>query len=131
MTKQDHIQYWMELAEHDWETCESLFATGRYDSCLFYAHLLLEKLLKALWVKSHAENVPPKIHPLHLLALDINLELPQETLTYLKQVNRFAIESRYPDYKMSFYRECTREFTEANLKRIQETATWLKEKLKS
>ena len=131
MTKQEHIQYWIDSAAHDWTVCQSLFEDGHYDYSLFVAHLVLEKLLKALWVKAQAEDIPPKIHHLHLLALETDLEFPKETLTYFKEVNRFAIETRYPDYKKSFLQECTREFTEANLKRIQEIAAWLQEKLKS
>lgn len=47
MTKEEHITYWLERAAHDLETAESLFQSEKYDWCLFLAHLVLEKSLKA------------------------------------------------------------------------------------
>ncbi len=47
MTKQEHIAYWLKSAEHDLEAANSIFASGRYDWCLFVAHLVIEKVLKA------------------------------------------------------------------------------------
>jgi HEPN domain-containing protein len=62
MTKQEHIDYWVNTATEDWITVETLFVTGRYMHCLFWSHLTIEKLAKAHWVKNHAENIPPKVH---------------------------------------------------------------------
>jgi HEPN domain-containing protein len=64
MTKTEHIEYWIRSSEEDWETVTSLFTTKRYIHSLFFAHLALEKLCKALWVKSNESNIPPKIHNL-------------------------------------------------------------------
>jgi HEPN domain-containing protein len=43
----EHIKYWLNSADHDLDTAESLFSTGKYDWCLFLGHLVLEKGLKA------------------------------------------------------------------------------------
>ncbi len=51
MTKQEHIQYWINSSEEDWKSVLSLFQSGRNVHCLFFAHLTLEKLCKAIWVK--------------------------------------------------------------------------------
>jgi len=67
MTKQQHIDYWINTAEDDWGSVDLLFNGKKYMQSLFWAHLVLEKLTKAIWVKSHAENTPPKIHNLILL----------------------------------------------------------------
>ena len=67
MTKQQYIDYWIDTSKNDWVTVEALFTTKRYLHCLFWAHLALEKLAKAHWVKNHEENTPPKIHNLILL----------------------------------------------------------------
>jgi HEPN domain-containing protein len=62
MTKEQYIDYWVDTAHNDWITVEAMFAAKRYLHCLFWAHLTLEKLAKAHWVKTHQENVPPKVH---------------------------------------------------------------------
>ena len=45
------IEYWVDSAVHDLDVAETLFKSGKYDWCLFIAHLVLEKMLKALYVK--------------------------------------------------------------------------------
>ncbi|MBU2444303.1 MAG: HEPN domain-containing protein [Bacteroidetes bacterium] len=39
MTREEHINYWLESAEHDLETSESLLNSEKYDWSLFIAHL--------------------------------------------------------------------------------------------
>jgi len=50
MTQEEHIKYWIDSAEHDLDTANSLFSSGKYDWCLFISHLVLEKLIKAFYV---------------------------------------------------------------------------------
>ena len=47
MTKNEHINYWKNMAERDWNAVNSLFETKNYVQALFFAHLVIEKLLKA------------------------------------------------------------------------------------
>ena len=62
MKVDDHIKYWLDSADHDLDTAESLFSAGKYDWCLFLGHLVLEKVLKALYVKDNENRMPPKTH---------------------------------------------------------------------
>ena len=59
-----------------------------------------------------------------------NLNLSSEKLEFLKKVNEFNIEARYPDKKFSFYKLCTKEFTEKYFTEIKEIYKWLLEKMK-
>jgi HEPN domain-containing protein len=61
-TKQQYIDYWVNTAEDDWESVEILFQGKKYLHCLFWSHLVLEKLAKAIWIKTHEDNIPPKVH---------------------------------------------------------------------
>ncbi len=67
MTIEDHIQYWIDGAEHDLPVAESLFATQKFDWCLFIGLLVLEKILKAYIVRTTGKT-PPKTHDLLRLA---------------------------------------------------------------
>jgi len=46
------------------------------------------------------------------------MQLDKDDLKFLKEVNNFNIRVRYPDYKLRFYKICTKEFTEIRFNRI-------------
>ena len=123
------INYWLKSAEHDLATAESLFRTQHYAWCLFLAHLVLEKTLKAFYVKDR-HQFPPKVHKLELLAEKTKLKLSSEEIDFLKEVSEFNLEARYPDYKFKFYKLCTREFAKRYFDKIKESYRWLLKKIK-
>ena len=69
MDKKQIIEYWVNSASHDWDAVNSLFKTGNYMHSLFFAHLTIEKLLKAHWVKDNEEDYPPRVHNLEFLLI--------------------------------------------------------------
>jgi HEPN domain-containing protein len=90
----------------------------------FSLGLVLEKLLKALYVKMVDGDVP-RLHDLPLLARRAGVELDGDREGLLEVVTRFNIEARYPDYKGRFRRKVTRDFTSDHLERIREARKWL------
>jgi HEPN domain-containing protein len=64
MTKEGYIKYWITTSKHDWKRVEELLKLRDFSFALFCAHLSIEKLAKALWVKEHESNFPPRIHNL-------------------------------------------------------------------
>ena len=125
MTKIEHIQYWLDVAVHDLDTAESLFQSEKYDWCLFLGHLVLEKMLKALYVKTNTDNFPPKIHNLLRLAELSSLTVTTEQQEFFDDVNEFNLTARYSDYKEAFYKRCTRAYTEPYFIGIKENYAWL------
>lgn len=126
MSKRDDLfEYWQKSADSDLVVAEHLFEKGDYHYCLFIGHLVLEKALKAIYVKNKDLNAPYK-HSLPILAQKAGLELSEEQETFLEEVTDFNIEARYPDIKFSFFKKCTKEFTEEYFKRIKEFYRWLK-----
>jgi HEPN domain-containing protein len=126
MNLREHIQHWTDSAEHDWATAEHLFAAAKYDWSLFLGHLVLEKLLKAMFVQDNSNQMPPKTHNLLKLAEHTKLVLSEEQRLLLDRVTEFNLEARYPQYKDEFYKKCTAEFAAAYFSKIQEAALWLK-----
>ena len=120
MTKEEHIQYWIEDSERDLETAKSMLGSRHYDWSLFVGHLAIEKLLKALWIQCNQSNTPPKIHNLLRLADGAKLILTEDEKQLLGEVNEFQIETRYAQFKLEFYKKCTPPFTEEYLKKIEE-----------
>ena len=92
---------------------------------LFFGHLALEKLLKALYVEINKEHAPP-LHNLQRLAKLAKLALDEKRKKELLEITSFNIEARYPDIKRSFRKKCTKEFTQARMETIKEIFQWLK-----
>jgi HEPN domain-containing protein len=129
MTKQQHIDYWKNTAVEDWTTVEVLFSTKRYLHCLFWSHLVLEKLAKALWVKTHADDIPPKVHNIVWLLAESGIDLGKDMMEFLVKLNRFQLSTRYPDYMNDIYKICTEEFTVQELEMVKKTRICLLEML--
>ena len=90
------IAYWQDGSEEDLETAKVLIENKRYLAGLFFCHLCLEKILKALVVKE-TKNHPPRTHDLERLVVLAKLELDNEQLIFLISMQAFQIEGRYPE----------------------------------
>ena len=130
MTKEEHIKHWLESAEHDLDTSNTLFEAGKYDWALFLGHLVLEKALKAIYVQNNENKIPPKLHNLVRLAEVSSVQLEKEKKIIFDKINDFNIEVRYPEYKNEFYKICTKEFAEEKILQIKELYQWLKFQIK-
>ncbi len=130
MNKSDHIKYWLTSAHHDLDTAESMYQSQKYDWCLFIGHLVLEKTLKAIYIDKHGNNIPPKFHNLVRLAELCHFELTEEQKLFLDKVNDFNIQTRYPDYKLDFYKLCTKDFAQEYFFKIRDFYKWLLSRLK-
>jgi len=128
MTKEEIIKYWIEISDKDFEAIEHLYKNKHYHLSLFIGHLVVEKLLKALYVKNIDEEVP-YVHNLLRIAELAKLDLSDEQKNFLNLVTTFNIQARYPDLKYSFYKKCTKELTEIQLDKIKKFRTWIKELL--
>ena len=129
MTKEQYIDYWINTAAEDWITVETLFESGRYIHSLFWAHLVLEKLAKALWVKNKADNIPPKTHNIVWLLQDANVSLENDKMEFLTTFNDFQSSSRYPNYTNNVYVSCTEEVAKPKLETVKEIRICLLEML--
>ena len=122
------INYWIESAEKDYKTMNDLYETKNYSWSLFMGHLVIEKLLKALFVKKIGEY-PPLIHDLRRICEKSGVELDMTQQIVLDSISRFNINARYDDYKQSFYLLCTEIFTKEWIENIKNCRLWIKEQL--
>lgn len=90
------VQYWLEAAEEDWPVVQHLFESGDYHYALFFGHLYLEKLLKALVVRNTEEHAP-RTHSLLYLAERAGLTVSEGRHEVLLRVTGYNIETRYPE----------------------------------
>lgn len=121
------IAYWIDSAKYDFETGKALLRSKKYPYALFFGHLAIEKLLKALIVKNTGEHAPYS-HSLLMLARKSGLDIPESMLDQFAEFMEFHTEARYPDVKMDFYERCTSEFAHAKFKEVKEVYKWLLKK---
>jgi HEPN domain-containing protein len=119
------IKHWIEGSEDDFETMTAMFDSKRYSWSLFIGHLMIEKLLKAYYVKVKSDY-PPFIHNLLRLAEKADLELTDDKEEQLVTITAFNINARYDNYKMSFKKQCTLEFTSEWIDKLKELRLWIK-----
>jgi HEPN domain-containing protein len=122
------IKYWLESAAYDLDTGRSLLESKRFPYALFFAHLALEKILKAIVVKSTKEHAP-FTHSLTFLASKSKMDIPESIVDKLAEYTEFHIETRYPDEKKDFYKKCTEEFAYQKFGEMEEIYRWLIQKL--
>jgi len=125
MEKSEIISYWIQSSDTDYQAMVHLFEKGHYTWSLFVGHLVIEKLLKAVYAKKIADN-PPFIHDLYRLAEKCHIELDELQKDNLDTISTFNIQARYDDYKMEFYNKCTKYFTQKWIDSIRELRQWLK-----
>lgn len=112
MQKQELVAYWLDTAEKDYQAMKHLYASRDYHWSLFMGHLVIERLLKALFVAYHDEGMGvPHSHDLLLLAEKAGIDTTRRQKDLLDPITTFNIGARYPDYKRSFYLKCTPEYT--------------------
>jgi len=117
--------YWFAEAQEALEVADHLMEKGDYSYALFFGHLAVEKLLKALYVVRRREHAPP-VHNLFRLATAAGLEPDEVKVDALIRITAFNIEARYPDVKRAFRKKCTAEFTSREMQLIKEVFQWLR-----
>jgi len=128
MRVKEVIRYWLKSADEDWKSALALSERERYAHSLFFAHLTLEKTLKAYYVAKKGEH-PPYTHSLLKLAELSGIHLVEEEKDFLMEVTRFNIRARYPEQKFQFYKRATKRFAEKYLGEIEEWLNWLKSEI--
>ena len=117
MTLEEHIKYWIKNAERDLESSSNMFSAGIFDWSLFVGHLALEKMLKAHWIKTNHQPIPPKTHNLMKFAEYAKIKLTEDQMDFFRTVNQFHLEARYQEYKDDFRTIATKEFSQKILEK--------------
>ena len=122
MDWRQQAEYWRATSSEDMALAVDLLNSGRRRYALFFAHLALEKALKALIASK--EGQPPKIHNLLVLAEKAGLNLEDSRRVFLARMNEYQIEGRYPEQLGAGPSALS---AERDLAAAQEAWTWLRQ----
>ncbi len=118
------VQHWIDTSEQDFRTMQNLMKSCDYSWAMFLGHLVLEKLLKAHYVKNKKKHAL-FTHDLLRLATNAGLKFNDETEEWFDEISTFNINARYDNYKQDFYKLCSKEFASLWSERIIKLRVWL------
>ena len=121
-------QYWLTSSDNDYEVLLNLSQSCNYNWALFLGHIVLEKLIKACFVKKTGTHAPYS-HDLRLLAKKCEIEFPNDIALQLDVITSFNINARYDSFKEDFKKRCTPEFSNEWINNIKTIRQWIKERL--
>ena len=126
----DTVEYWLDLADYDLETARAMLSTGRYLYVGFMCHLVIEKALKACYVKVLGGS-PPKTHNLKLLASQTGTDqnMPQKYVDTLNVLRPMNVQGRYPGDMVALGRSLTPQKCRSMIEGTQEMLAWIKQQL--
>jgi HEPN domain-containing protein len=90
MDKKEVLKYWIESSENDFSAMDHLFEKGDYSWSLFIGHLVIEKLLKAMYIQK-VDITPPFIHDLVRLSDKVGLSLTEDQKDILDTISTFNL----------------------------------------
>ena len=115
------IAYWREGSTEDWEVAQELVDLGRTRHGLFFAHLALEKMLKAHVCRATG-NLAPKIHNLLRLTELTGLSFSKTHKEFLSRFDIHQLEGRYPD---RLPKPLKKSKARKELQAVEEVLQWL------
>ena len=121
-------RYWLSSSDKDYEVFLNLYQSRHYNWALFLGHIVLEKLLKAYFVKKTGTHAPYS-HDLRLLAKKCEVELTDGMALQLDVVTSFNINARYDTFKDDFQKRCTPEFSDEWFNNIKILRQWIRGRL--
>ncbi|MHC5053128.1 MAG: HEPN domain-containing protein [Planctomycetota bacterium] len=113
--------YWRSAADEDIAAAESLAEKGHLRHALFFAHLSIEKMLKALVVKVTGD-LAPRTHDLLRLAERAGVSVSPERREFLAHLQRYCVEGRFPE---TMPVAPSHDEVRAGLTEARETLEWL------
>ncbi|MDR1953236.1 MAG: HEPN domain-containing protein [Clostridiales Family XIII bacterium] len=128
----ERIEYWLSIADYDFETAKAMLQTRRYLYVGFMCHQTIEKAMKAVIARDCSDGeLPPKIHDLTKLAVRAKLieNMSDEQQDFIEELNPLNIEARYPEYKKAIAAGLNADICRELLTGTKELLCWIKQQL--
>ncbi len=130
MTKDEKYLYWLDTAEYDLTTADSMLTSGRYLYVVFMCQQALEKLVKGFYTYYIDDNVP-RVHNINYILLKItdclDIEVSEEKLVLFDKLSAYYLQGRYPSYKEKISQLVDKDEAIEILKASKEVFVWIQE----
>ena len=122
--------YWLEMAQYDFETAIAMLKAKRYLYVGFMLHQTIEKVFKAYYIYLKQET-PPFTHSLFKLSQNGGFydSIPSDMKDIIDILEPLNIEARYPSQKDKLFSELTEIRCNQILTDTEVLYRWTKNKL--
>ena len=128
MDAQEKFEYWLDLAQYDLETADTMMLGGRWLYVVFMCQQAVEKLVKGLYVLYVGDNVP-KTHNIRVLVEKFEDLLPakptEDQYTLFEDLTIHYLNGRYADYKRRLSERLNEQASSEFLRLTKEVFAWL------
>lgn len=121
------VAYWLDLADYDLETADTLYNGSRWLYVAFMCHQVIEKTLKAYW-SGVRNDMPPYTHNHKRLATGCGLyeKMTDSQRDFIDTITNFNIEARYPEDKEELSKMLTKQACRYIIDETQKLQQWIK-----
>ncbi len=124
------VQYWIELADYDFETAIAMQQTKRWLYVGFMCHQVIEKSIKAYWNSVKEEDAPYIHNPKRIAeACGLYAQMTETQKSFLDTIAPLNIEARYPSYKEQLAEALTPEYCAEIIENTKNLLLWIKSRL--
>ena len=128
MTKEEKYAYWLQLAQYDLDTADTMYKGGRWFYVVFMCQQAIEKLCKGLY-NFHIDDNVPRVHNIRFFLSKIETILSvtiDAKIYYLADsLSAYYLNNRYPDFTGQVNADITREKSVCILGKTKEAFLWL------
>lgn len=126
----DPVENWRKSSRYDLRAASQMLRGGYHIYTIFFCHLAVEKMLKAVTEKVSGKT-PPKTHNLRYLLERAGLKPPQDMFESIGALSDLSIPTRYPLDLESNSKTYTKERAKEYLRRAKEAVRWIEKSLGS
>ena len=128
MNTSEKFEYWLDIAEYDLDTAESMLTSGRWVYVVFMCQQATEKLIKGLYLL-YRDDEGPHIHNINAIISRFESDLPdpvsEENKELFRKLTTYYINNRYPDYMTKLSEQTTEAEAKEMLAKTKGAFIWL------
>jgi HEPN domain-containing protein len=128
MDANEKYDYWLDIAQYDLDTAQSLLSSKRWLYVVFMCQQAIEKLIKGLYVCYVDDNIP-RIHNVRALIERFEDKLPEpiskDKKLLFMDLSSYYLNNRYPEYMTKLSASIGETEARGVLQKTKEVFAWL------
>jgi HEPN domain-containing protein len=128
MSSQEKFDYWLDIAQYDLQTAETMLNGGRWLYVAFMCQQAVEKLAKGLYLLYLDDNTP-RTHSIEKIFEyfedKLPIEIPTETRDLFDKLSTCYLNNRYPEFRNKLSAQVKEPEAKALYSQTKEVFAWL------
>jgi HEPN domain-containing protein len=128
MTNEEKYAYWLQLAQYDLDSADTMYEGGRWFYVAFMCQQAIEKLCKGLYNFYISDNVP-RIHNIRYILSQLEAKIsktaPAENYSLIDTLSACYLNNRYPDFVEQSNIQISKDMATNLLQKTKEVFAWL------